>query len=215
VQNIKVPPFSQIAVTSWDDRNIYVFYQTDDLTIREFCGWADKEGHSHWRLGSRIATAAPGSFIGVVNWKRSTRTNLRLYFESENHTLREKCWEGAWDSNPGYYKLKTTPGAPIAAIAWGSLGLEGSDYEGLYMRVYTIDELGNIVEIPWRYGWAEPRIIAASIPNSKLAVVQRGCSDADLEIRVYCAGQNNILNEWVYSEEGWKTGVATQSSPVL
>ncbi|KAI9737778.1 MAG: hypothetical protein M1834_009146 [Cirrosporium novae-zelandiae] len=213
--NTKVSPFSQIAVTSWGDRNIYVFYQDDDLTIRELCGLVDRGGHSHWRPGSRIVIVAPGSFMGVVSWKRSTRTNLRLYYESENYTLRERCWDGPWDSNAGYYKLNITPEAPIAAIAWGSLGLEGSGYGGFYMRIYTIDESGNVVEILWRYGWVRPRIIAASIPNSKLAVVQRGCSDADLEIRVYCASQDNILNELGYSGEEWKTRVVTEIDFVL
>lgn len=62
---------------------------------------------------------------------------------------------------------------------------------------------------------AEPRIIAASTPNSKLAVIQQGSSDANLEIRVYCAGQDNMLSEWVYSGEGWKTGVVTECNHVL
>ncbi|KAF3941614.1 Inversin [Dactylella cylindrospora] len=213
--NVSVPPYSQLATTSWDDRTIHVFYQSDDLYIREMCGWTDKEGHAHWQFGGKIAAAAPGSSIGVVNWKRSTRTNLRLYFEGEDHLLKEKCWEGLWDGNFGYYQRKITPGAPITAIAWGSLGTENSDYEGLYMRVYTLDASGDVIEMPWRYGWGQARVVAKSVPGSKLAVVQMGSSDDELQIRAMCSGDKSKVNEFVCCRGDWIDGEVTETNLAL
>ena len=208
-QDIEVAPFSQLSATSWPDRNLRVFFQAEDLKIHEVCGTAACSGHAKWHTFNRsaIAPAARGCSMGILNFQRSLRTSLRFYFESEPQMLREKCWEdGAWDATFGFYQLEIAREAAITAVSWGSLGTENSDYEGLYMRVYILNGEGCVVEICWRYGWAEPKIIADDgLAGGKIAAVQRGSSDADLELRVYYSSrQKNVINQLVFNEDGWK-----------
>ena len=72
---------------------------------------------------------------------------------------------------------------------------------GVRGRIYIVDKGVRIVEVRWRYGWLEPRILAVDgVPSGKIAVVQAVSSDADLELRVYYSSdRKNVVNELVYN----------------
>ena len=123
---VQAASFSNLATITWDDDE-KVYYQADDLTIRELTRnaatgqWSDGITIPTSLTSSSAATPLEGTGIAAVGWDAD---NIRLYYQATSGALWEVSRNGTvwatrqladstmWTGQDGAIQL----GTPIAAV---------------------------------------------------------------------------------------------------
>lgn len=113
-------PLSQLAVTSWNEGNIMLFYQCEDGTIQPLHGWANK---GRWEPDSPVRDASTGCSLSVSSWMYEGSRSVRLYFQSKDSEYREACWDRLQDDDRnytghqiGYYRFPASLGSSVSSV---------------------------------------------------------------------------------------------------
>ncbi|KAI0550724.1 kinase-like domain-containing protein [Xylaria curta] len=169
---VKAAPFSQLAVTSWGEGNMFLCYQTEDRSIHVLHG---RSGEQHrWQQGVTLPAAAQGSPLAIINFDRGLVRGIRLYHRVANpYYIQEVCWDGIRyglelqdygdaDYYVGKYEAWAPAGTAVAAIAWIEQVLE--------MRIYLGTE-GGVNEARYSGVWVHyQRTVAAAARGKRFAV---------------------------------------------
>ncbi|KAI0438325.1 kinase-like domain-containing protein [Xylaria telfairii] len=169
---VKAAPFSQLAVTSWGEGNMFLCYQTEDRSIHILHGLS---GEKHrWQQGVTLPAAAEGSPLAILNFDMGLDRGIRLYHQVESrYYIQEVCWDGIryglelqdyGDTNyfVGNYGAWVPAGGTVAAVAWKEQVLE--------MRIYVSTKKG-VNEARYSGIWVQyQRSLAAAARGKRFAV---------------------------------------------
>ncbi|KAM0490406.1 hypothetical protein ACHAP8_011565, partial [Fusarium lateritium] len=176
-EQVKALPSSKLAVTSWGDEQVFLYYQGEDGIVNSLY---QANSETPWQFGPTIEGATLGSALAVVNFPMYDKHGIRLYFQQDDGTVVEARWDNVIgqflqlsnqsECHRGAVRIPATKGGDIAALTWGSAGGK----EVLEMRIYTAKE-GGYYESPysgvWNLTW---RTVADEAANSRIAVSRGG-----------------------------------------
>ncbi|TGO28133.1 hypothetical protein BPAE_0032g00760 [Botrytis paeoniae] len=209
---IKAAPFSQLAVASWENENIVLYYQTEDRNINVLHGWVSNR---LWKRGAKVTKAAHGSVLSVVGFNHYGSQSLRLYYEDDDSILREACWErfrdadrteeGAFGWTLGHFGKEKPPGAFMSAIVLQDEGnieipvylstVDGiKQYRYAWPSVWDIEtdeELEASVGPISAFRWGDKQIII-TVAGGKLIDIEHHGDDwsrSNIHCRMACSGQ--------------------------
>ncbi|KAF5720246.1 serine threonine kinase [Fusarium globosum] len=154
-KQVRTMPSSNLAVTSWGDGQVFLFYQAEDGTIKSLYQQAPE---NPWKFGPTVEGAASNSPLAVINFPMWDKHGIRFYFQQEDGMVLEAMWDNVADDfqrlssqshcDQGAVRIPATKGGQIAAVTWGSAGGIGL----LEMRIYTSKD-GGYYESPYSGYW--------------------------------------------------------------
>jgi hypothetical protein len=133
----QVRPLTAVTALAWYDghQNIRLYCQNTAGSVTEACGT-----DGNWGPGAVLTGPAPGSKLATTMWRDGGGVHIRLYYQDEQHTLRELCYEaGGWYAG----RLAVTdaaPGTAVAAVSWRN------SQGDVHIRVYFQDTANRLVE---------------------------------------------------------------------
>ncbi|KAL8794963.1 MAG: hypothetical protein Q9195_002545 [Heterodermia aff. obscurata] len=193
-------PASQLAVTSYDQSKIRLFYQDPTLTLRElaFDGWK-WEHVANFKLPALV-----GSGMACEKWLNDDGTLREIQFIYQDKTCEIRshyflAHEETWEV--GYLHLPNRPPqCGLACAAHRELG-----YNADVCRVYVVDDGGRIVEHAfysdtetWKVQELAPRLLV----ESKLAVCWWP-RHGNPEIRLFYQGVAGDLEGYNFQRRRW------------
>jgi len=200
--NFAVAPYSKLAASFLavgSALQLRVYAQQPDNTIQEY-GYDNSS--SGWQRMTNLGAALPGSEIASTSY-RTSKLCIRVYFQSTNHNLIEKCYDSAPWYTGGFSVQSAIPRCPIAATSFNASS------NGVSLRVYYGTGGDRILEKGYdSSNWYDGGFSVNSIPGSEVAVINWG-GGSGINLRVYFQKGTKVtgVTEWMWNG-GWSQGAA-------
>ncbi|RMJ16885.1 hypothetical protein CDV36_003504 [Fusarium kuroshium] len=169
---VKASPSSKLAITSWGDGQVFLYYQAPGDLIKSL----HHSAQGQWGFGPNIQGAVLGSPLAALSFPMYDKHGIRVYFQQAGGLVLEAPWDNVTDQfrhlshqsdrHLGAFRIPSTVGGHVAALTWGAAGGEII----LEMRIYTSTEEG-FLESPysgiWNTSW---RVVGKEAKGKQIAV---------------------------------------------
>jgi hypothetical protein len=194
----KVAPYSGVGAVFLAGKAVLrVYVQNEENSIQEYCYDSADKG---WTKGANLGAALPGTAIAATSWFKDDKLGIRVYFQSTDQKVMEKCW----DTGKGWYVgalsfVGCPPRAPLGVVSWDGWS---------HIRVYYGTADGRVREKGWDgSSWYDGAFNQASVPGSRVCALTVGGSD----LRVYIQKGDYVSG---FSEFAWSSGWKPAASPL-
>ncbi|KAJ3559349.1 hypothetical protein NM688_g402 [Phlebia brevispora] len=190
--NIQAAGNSSIAAFQFDIPQLTA-PESNSLTIQEFC----TDDTVQWQRGAILPTALSGSSLAAVSYTYQG-LQVRIYYQAEDLSIREHCWNGAHGWHQGKLNGGKAPGhTPITAIGYPGRG-------AAVQKVYWINTQNEIVQAEYKGNWTPTTTVMGPVRSgSGLAAAHWNNGQ---RIRLYYQSTDDSVLEICNDGDKWFSG---------